>query len=249
MRAFKLGFTILASSLLFACATTPDNPAEKYHDLSEKKLYQSALNDIKHRSYKSATEKFEGLDARYPFGEYADKGQLYIIYTYYKSDNIAEALAAAERYIHLHPDSAHIDYVYFIKGVLNYRQQQGVFEKYFPSDLSQRDLDPARQSYITFSRLVASYPQSQYRNAAIEYMTYLRNLMASHELKVAKFYYSRKAYVAALNRVNQVISRYQGAPVMPEALQLAIDSYQALKLPKLAEMYQKVLEYNFPATS
>ena len=200
-------------------------------------------------SYKSAIEKFEALDARYPFGKYAEQEQLYIIYAYYKSDEIAEALASTDRFIHLHPDSEHVDYAYFMKGVLNYRQNQGVFEKYFPSDLAERDLAPARESYITFATLVQSYPDSKYRNASIEYMIYLRNLMAEQEVKVAQFYYDREAYVAASNRANIVIMHYDGAPVMKEALEVAVASYKKLNLDGLAQMYQKVIDINYSSES
>lgn len=241
----KLGIIACLSLLMVACASTDPNPAEKFKNIPEAKLYQDALIDMSESSYKSAIEKFEALDARYPFGQYAENEQLYIIYAYYKSDEIAEALASTDRFIHLHPDSKNIDYAYFMKGVLNYRQNQGVFEKYFPSDLSERDLAPARQSYITFATLVESYPNSKYRDAAIEYMIYLRNLMAEQEVKIAQFYYDREAYIAASNRANIVIMHYEGAPVMKQALQIAVNSYKQLHLDGLALMYQNVIDLNY----
>ena len=244
IKKFNIVLLISLSLFLVACASTPDNPAEKYKNTPEKKLYQEALVAMKDGSYKNAIEKFEALDARYPFGEHAERQQLFIIYAYYKSDEIAEALAASDRFIHLHPDSQYVDYAYFMKGVLNYRQNQGVFEKYFPSDLSERDLAPARQSYITFATLVESYPESQYRDAAIQYMIYLRNLMAEQEVKIAQFYYDRKAYIAASNRANLVIMHYEGAPVMKQALDIAVNSYKQLHLDDLAQMYQEVIDYN-----
>lgn len=248
LKAFRLILVMLVTVLLVACASTNDNPAEKFKNIPEQKLYNDALVDMDDGSYKSAIEKFEALDARYPFGKYAEKQQLFVIYAYYKSDEIAEALAATDRFIHLHPDSQHVDYAYFMKGVLNYRQNQGVFEKYFPSDLSERDLAPARQSYITFATLVESYPKSKYRDPAIEYMIYLRNLMAEQEVKIAQFYYDRKAYIAASNRANIVIMHYEGAPVMKHALEIAVKSYKKLHLDDLAETYQKVIELNYPKT-
>lgn len=242
----KLGIMVCVVGFLAACASTNNNPAEKFKNVPEVRLYQDALVDMKDSSYKNAIEKFEALDARYPFGAYAENEQLFIIYAYYKSDEIAEALASTDRFIHLHPDSAHVDYAYFMKGVLNYRQNQGVFEKYFPSDLAERDLAPARQSYITFATLVQSYPKSQYREASIEYMTYLRNLMAEQEVKVAKFYYDREAYIAASNRANIVIMHYEGAPAMKEALEIAVKSYKKLNLNGLSQIYQQVIELNYP---
>jgi outer membrane protein assembly factor BamD len=238
---------LLLSLFLFACSTAILNPAEKYHEMNEQQLFNSALISMDKNSYNDAIDKFESLDARYPFGDTAEKAQLYAIYAYFKSGNYAVALAATERYIHLHPDSTRVDYAYFMKGVLNYEQNQGVFERYFSfSDLTERDLTAAKQSFLDFKVLVMSYPDSAYTMAAIEYMAYLRNLMADQEVAIAQYYYDRRAYVASINRANEVVLHYQGAPAMPDALLVAAQAYDALGLDDLAAMYYQVLAFNFP---
>lgn len=244
----KINFALMGAFLavfLVSCASTDLNPAEKYAKVPEKELFQQAVSDIDSRNYNDSIEKFEALDARYPFGDYAERGQLYIIYSYYQGDQIPQALLSAERFIHLHPDSPHIDYAYFMKGLLNYQQNLGIFDKYFAADLATRDLSAARASFVDFSVLVDSYPKSVYRDPAIEYMTYLRNLMASQQVQIAQYYYNRKAYVAAIERANTVITEYQGAPSVKQALRIAMKSYQNLGLEDLAQSYKAVIAYNF----
>lgn len=234
------------TTFLVSCASTDVNPAEKYAKVPEKELFQQAVSDIASRNYNDSIEKFEALDARYPFGDYAEKGQLYIIYSYYQGDQIPQALLSAERFVHLHPDSPHVDYAYFMKGLLNYEQNLGVFDKYFDADLASRDLSAARTSFVDFSVLAESYPNSAYRDPAIEYMTYLRNLMASQQVQIAQYYYDRKAYLAAIERANTVITQYQGAPSVEQALEIAANAYEQLHLDDLATTYRAVSKYNFP---
>jgi outer membrane protein assembly factor BamD len=241
--AIIVGGFLLAS--LVGCSSTSDNPAEKYAKVPEKELFNQAVSDIASRDYHDSIEKFEALDARYPFGDYAEKGQLYIIYSYYQGDEYPQALLSAQRFIHMHPDSSHIDYAYFMKGLLNYQQNFGIFDKYFSADLAARDLTAARTSFVDFSVLVESYPKSEYRDPAIQYMIYLRNLMASQQLQIAEFYFDRKTYLAAIEHANIVIAQYQGAPAVEQALQVAIQSYKKLNLNDLAQVYEKVLNYNF----
>lgn len=243
-KSIKIMGMVLFAGLVAACST-PQNPVEKYKNVPEVQLYREALMDMKDDSYRTASEKWEALDARYPFGDYSEQNHLYIIYAYYQIDEIPESLVAADRFIHVHPDSPHVDYAYFMKGVLNFRQSQGVFEKYFNSDLAERDMSPAKQSYITFATLVENYPNSSYRNAAIKYMTYFRNLIAEQELHVAQFYFARKAYIATINRTNDIILHYQGAPVMPQALLLLEQSYRALQMDDMAEITQKIYQLNY----
>lgn len=237
---------IFLTAFLAGCASTSVNPAEKYAKVPEKQLFEQAVNDVATRNYKDSIEKFEALDARYPFGDYAERGQLYIIYSYYQGDQIPQALLSSERFVHLHPDSPHVDYAYFMKGLLNYQQNLGIFDKYFAADLAARDLSAARTSFVDFSVLVDSYPKSPYRDPAIEYMTYLRNLMASQQMQNAQFYYDRKAYLAAIERANMVITQYQGAPAVKPALRIAMKSYENLHLDDLAQTYRTVLNDNYP---
>lgn len=237
--------SILCLTLLAGCAATNNNPAEKYAKVPEKKLFQRAVLDMSSRHYHDAVEKFEALNARYPYGDYAEKGQLYIIYAYYKSDQVPEALLSADRYIHVHPQNTHVDYAYFMKGVLNYQQNLGIFDKYFAVNLASRDLSAAHASFIDFTVLVNDYPKSVYRNPAIEYMTYLRNLMASQQQQIAQFYFDRQAYLAAIERANIIISQYQGAPAVQGAVEIAEQSYAKLGLNDLAQTYQKLWQKNF----
>jgi len=241
----------LVSLALFlsSCATGVDNPAEKYKDYSAERLFNTSVLSMEKGEFKNAIERFEALDARYPFGDYAEKAQLYIIYAYYRAGQYPEALVATDRYIHLHPDGEHIDYAYFMQGVMNYQQNLGVFERYFPSDLSQRDLKPARQSYLEFMTLVQSYPKSQYVPNAIRYMMYIRNLVAKQMVTTAAFYYDRKAYVAAANRANTVITNFEGTPSVEQALFIAIESYRSLHLDDIANTYYRVLQLNYPDSS
>lgn len=244
-----LFLSVVCAAFLSGCAATSDNPAEKYAKVPEKKLFQQAVLDISSRHYNDSIEKFEALDARYPFGEYAEKGQLYIIYSYYQSEQFPEGRLASARFIHMHPESAHSDYAYFMQGLLNYQQNLGVFDKYFTVDLASRDLSAARHSFVDFTVLVNDYPNSMYRDPALEYMTYWRNLMADQEQQVAQFYFERKAYLAALEHANYVIVHYQGAPAVSAAVSLARQAYAQLGLQDLASRYQRVWDANFSTTA
>ena len=46
-------------------------------------------------------------------------------------------------------------------------------------------------------------------------MIALNNNLAMHEVHVARYYMKRKAYVAAVNRANYVIEKYQRTPAVP----------------------------------
>lgn len=237
---------MLVFSFLTACATTPTDPAETYKGQTAQQIFHAGEEALRDRNYMEASKRFEALDVQYPFDASNEKAQLHIIYAYYMNSDYAAAEAAADRFIHLHPANAHVDYAYYLRGLANYYQNLGIFERVFKINLAKRDLAQIKKSYADFAEIVRSYPQSRYAPAAHQQMIYLRNILAEHELQVAEYYYGREAYVAAADRANLVVRHYQGAPVVPDALVLMLKSYRALHLVQDEKDVQAVLRYNYP---
>jgi outer membrane protein assembly factor BamD len=236
------------ATLLNGCSTVTD-PAEAYRDETAQQIFTKGENALRNRSYQQAIKRFEALDIQYPFGHETEVAQLHLIYAYYMTDDYASAESAADRYIHAHPTSDHIDYAYMMRGLSNYYQNLGIFEHIFAIDLATRDLTQIKKSYSDFAMLVRNYPHSQYAPAAHQYMIYLRNTLANHELEVAQYYYGRSAYVAAANRASLVVRHYQGAPAVPKALVIMAKSYHALGLTKNQQEVQQVIDYNYPGST
>jgi outer membrane protein assembly factor BamD len=66
---------------------------------------------------------------------------------------------------------------------------------------------------------------------------------------VARYYASRGAHVAAVNRAQQAISEYQGVPAVEEALAILVSSYKTLGMTALSDDAKRVLEKNFPQSA
>jgi outer membrane protein assembly factor BamD len=232
-------------SLLTACSTVTD-PSETYKNETAEQIFQRGEAALRDHGYQEAIKRFEALDVQYPFGRNTETAQLHIIYAYYSSSEYALAEAAADRFIHTHPTHPHMDYAYFMRGQANYYQNLGFFERIFAVDLATRDLVQIKKSYADFAQVVRLFPHSYYAPASHQYMVYLRNTLAAHELEVAQYYFERAAYVAAADRANLVVRHYQGAPALPSALVLMVKSYRALHLVQDERDALAVLQYNYP---
>lgn len=231
--------------LMTGCSTTTD-PADAYKGESAEQIFQKGEEALKDKNYGEAIKRFEALDVQYPFGRNTEIAQVQIIYAYYMTSDYASAEAAADRFIHAHPTSPHVDYAYYMRGLSNYYQNLGVFERLFTVNLATRDLSQIKKSYNDFAQLDQRYPQSPYAPAAHQYTIYLRDILADHELQVAQYYYSREAYVASANRANLLVRHYEGSPSVPDALVLMVKSYRHLQLTQNANDSLRVLQYNYP---
>ena len=196
--------------------------------------------------YDQAIKMFEKLEARYPYGRYAQQAQLDIAYAYYKSQEPDLAVLAAERFIKLHPNHSEVDYAYYLKGLANFKEDLGVLTNLLDKDLSQRDPRASLEAFDAFRELIERFPNSKYVSDARLRVQFLVNSLASHEIQVAHYYYKRSAYIAAVNRAQSVITRFPNAPSHEEALFLLVASYDKLKLDTLRDDAERVLRQNFP---
>lgn len=246
MRSVYIIGLMIGLLCLSACSSVTTTPAEKYQNQTANQIFTAGEKALHEREYRNAVEHFEALDTLYPFGPYAEKTQLDLIYAYYKTDDAAMAAATAERFIHLYPRSAYVDYAYYMKGMADFEQDRGWLQRYIVTDLSQRDPGTARKAFDDFSTLLKLFPHSRYADDAKHHMIYLRNLFARHELTVAQYYYRRGAFVAAANRANIIVQHYEGTNVVPDALVLMVKAYRKLHLEEPAQQALSVLKQNYP---
>ena len=199
---------------------------------------------MKERDYEQAIEYYEKLEARYPFGRYATQAQLDVAYVYYQYDEPESALAALDRFIKLHPRNSHVDYAYYLKGIVNFNRSMGFIDRFVPTDVSQRDAGAAMDSFDDFSELARKFPGSKYTPDARKRLLYLRNNIAKHEVHIARYYMDRGGYLAAANRCVHVVENYQRSPAIRDALKIMAEAYDKLGLEDLSADARRVLALN-----
>jgi outer membrane protein assembly factor BamD len=239
---------VVALALSLTGCGTLDQPDETI-GWSADKLYSEARKDLDGRNWPSAIKLLEKLESRYPFGRWAEQAQLQIAYAHYRNNERILAVATLDRFMKLHPNHAALDYALYMKGVINFNEQDGLFAALGGQDLAERDLQAARDAFDAFRTLVNRFPQSRYVPDAQDRMAFLVDAMASGELGVARYYFRRGAFVAAANRAQAVIRQFPDARSTEEALRILADSYDKLGMPDLRDDTRRVLEKNFPASA
>ena len=236
---------LMTALLTTGCGLLPKNKDETA-GWSAQRLYSEAKDNLNEGNYERAIQLFETLEARYPFGRFAQQAQLEVAYAYYKDNEPISAVAASDRFIKLHPNHPNVDYAYYLKGLANFNDDLGIFGNLIDRDLSERDPRAAREAFQAFKELVTRFPDSKYTPDATARMKYLVNALASNEVHVAKYYLKRQAYVAAANRAKEVVKTYPEAPATEEALAVMVVAYDKLKLTDLRDDANRVLKLNFP---
>jgi outer membrane protein assembly factor BamD len=237
--------TLLIAWSLGACSSFKSDYDET-KGWSAAKLYAEAKSNLTDRNYAQAIKYYQKLEARYPYGRFAQQAGIEIAYAHYKDGESALAVAACDRFIKMHPNHPNVDYVYYLKGLANFNEDLGILGFVGNQDMTERDPKSAIESFDAFKELVNRYPDSKYTPDAVARMRYLVNALAAHEVHVARYYYRRTAYVAAANRAQYALKTYPAAPANEEGILIMVKAYDALGMNDLRDDAERVMLKNFP---
>ena len=247
MLSFRLSAVsscVLATALvLTACST---KPVDETVGWSPNRIYTEATEERSAGNYEKAVTLLEKLEGRAAGTPLAQQAQLDKAYTHYKAGEQAQGLAAIDRFQKLHPTSPAMDYALYLKGLINFNDNLGLFGSLARQDLSERDQKAAKESFEAFRELVSRFPDSRYSPDARLRMTYIVNSLAQYEVHVARYYHSRGAYVAAINRAQSALTDYTDAPALEEALFIIVKSYDALGMTQLRDDARRVMQASYP---
>ena len=240
-------FAALAAALvtLSGCGLLDGNKDETV-GWSAQKLYGEAKDAMTDRTWDKAIKYLEKLEARYPYGRFAQQAQLDVSYCYWKNGERASAIAAADRFIKLYPNHANVDYAYYLKGLVNFNENTGLLAFLDSPDMTERDSKGTREAFDAFKELAARFPDSKYTEDALSRMRYLVNSLAQYEVHVARYYLKRGAYVAAANRAQYALQNYNQAPAIEEAVFILVKAYDSLGMTDLRDAADRVMRKNFP---
>jgi outer membrane protein assembly factor BamD len=236
-------FVLLVAGLLAACSSTVE---DKTAGWSPKRIHTEARDEMDSGAYDKAVPLFEKLEGRAAGTPLAQQAQIDKAYAQYKAGEKAQAVATLDRFMKLHPASPALDYALYLKGLVNFNDNLGLFSFISRQDLSERDQKAAKDSFESFSELVTRFPDSRYAQDSRQRMTYIVNSLAQYEVHVARYYYQRGAYVAAIGRAQVALADYQGVPALEEALYILIRSYDALGMSQLRDDARRVMDTSYP---
>ncbi len=151
---------LLASVLALAgCSLWPfghDKAKEEERNSSEQMLYRSAQTSLRSGNYRDAIEKLQKLEARFPFGRYAEQAQLELVYANFMSYQPEAVRSAADRFIRLHPQHPNVDYAYYLKGLSEFNRDRGLLDRFASTDISKRDPTSGAAVVRRFLRVAAA---------------------------------------------------------------------------------------------
>lgn len=234
-------FVVIAIILLSGCASV-----DKEASWTQEDFYKAAKKELDKRNFVAAIKFYDSLQARYPYGVYADQANLDVAYAQYKLKEKEQVIAECDRFIQLHPTHPNVDYAYYLKGLSQELNLDGLFDFIAQQDPTERDPEASQGAFTAFNELVTRFPNSIYAADARRRMEKLKQNLAGHELHVARYYLKRGAPIAAANRAKNILEKFPTAPEREEALAILITAHNTLGETQLRDDARRVLALNYP---
>jgi len=229
-----------------ACSSSDVNEIDKVPDKSAQALFSDARTALDTGLYQKAIQILSAIDSRFPYGPISHQVQLDLIYAYYKSGDGDQGIALADRFLRLNPNHANVDYVHYMRALINLASEENLFQDLAGIDRSDRDPTASREAFESLKTIVTEYPQSKYAADARKRMIGIKSRLAKYELAVAQFYFKREAYASAANRGRYIVEFYSPSQEVEAALEMMIECYEKLGLVDLKNNARKVLAANYP---
>ena len=224
----------LVLAALVGCA-----PAEEpYVERPVEELYNEAMDSLLGEDFEAATAGFAEVERQHPYSVWATRAQIMSAFVYYQSNLYDEAIAAAERFVELHPGHRDAAYAYYLIAMSYYEQISDV----------DRDQQTTARALQALEEVVRRFPGSTYARDARLKIDLARDHLAGKEMTVGRFYLRRGNPVAAIGRFRNVVELYQTTSHAPEALHRLTEAYLALGVPGEAQTAAAVLGHNYPGS-
>ena len=231
---------------LIGCSSSDNTEIDRVPDKSAQALFSDARTALDSGLYNKAIHILSAIDSRFPFGPISHQVQLDLIYAYYKSGASAQGIALTDRFLRLNPNHTDVDYVYYMRALINISTEENLFQDLAGIDRSDRDPSASREAFNDFKRILSDYPQSKYAADARKRMLEIKSRLAKYELAIAHFYFKREAYASAANRGRYIVEYYSPSNEVEDALEIMIACYDKMGLDDLKSNAKQVLAANYP---
>jgi outer membrane protein assembly factor BamD len=239
-RHLTLAAVLVGAALqLSACSSFSGMFASEEKKIEEKPadvLYKEGDAAVNKGDYTKAAEKYEEVDRQHPYSQEARESMIMAAFAYQKAGKLPEAVAAARRYLTLHPGS----------------KDAALAQNIIASSYYDRINDPTRdqadtkKAVVELETLINRYPDSRYAEDARKRIRLARDVLAASEMNVGRWYQKRAQYLAAINRFRVVVTEYQNTAHVEEALARLTECYYSLGVVSEAQTAAAILGHNFP---
>ena len=199
------------------------------------KAYKDGYMELRRGDALVAAKKFNEAELLFPQSPWAAKSALMAAYSYYSQNYYSDAIYELEKFLKTYPKQEDMDYAHYLLGMTFY--EQIVDEK--------KDLKSMIDSKKQFEILIEEYPSTEFAMDAKFKIELIKEILASKEMYIGRYYLNKTKWIPALNRFKTVVTKYETTIYAEEALHRLVEINYRLGLIEESKKYANTLGYNY----
>ena len=211
---------------------------EKDLDLQMIDAYKEGLKFLDDGMPLDAAKKFSEAEIIYPQSMWAPRSSLMTAYSYYYGNYYLDAIDELERFIKTYPNNERINFAYYLLAMSHYEQITD----------ETKDLGSILDAQRYFVYVQKKYPNSDYATDSEFKLELIKEILASKELYLAKYYIEREKWIPAINRFKIIVEKYDTTIYVEEALHRLVEIHYKIGLIEESTKYAKLLGYNYQSS-
>ena len=202
------------------------------------KAYKDGAEALKKGDVVFATKKFNEAEMLFPQSEWAPRAALMSAYAYWTSQYYSSASDELKRFIKIYPNNENLDYAYYLLAMCYYDSIED----------EKKDLKPLLESKKNFQIVIKKFPSTDYSLDAEYKLLLIEDYLAAKELYIARHYMKKQKWIAAINRLKNIINDYSESIYVEESLHRLVEIHYIIGLENEAKKYAKTLGYNYKSS-
>ena len=211
---------------------------EKDLDLQMIDAYKEGIKFLDDGMPLDAAKKFSEAEIIYPQSMWAPRSSLMTAYSYYYGNYYLDAIDELERFIKTYPNNERINFAYYLLAMSHYEQITD----------ETKDLGSILDAQKYFMHVQKKYPNSDYATDSEFKLELIKEILASKELYLAKYYIEREKWIPAINRFKIIVDKYDTTIYVEEALHRLVEIHYKIGLIEESKKYAKLLGYNYQSS-
>ena len=202
------------------------------------KTYNEGLNEFDRGDVIFAAKKFNEAELLYPQSIWAPRAALMAAYAYYSEFYYTDAIIELEKYLDKYKNHPRRDYAYYLLALCHYNQ---IVDE-------TKDLNEILKAKKYFEFIIKKYPNTEFALDSEFKLELIKELLASKEMYLARYYIDREKWIPAINRFKTVLKDYETTIFVEEALHRLVELHFKIGLVDESKKYAALLGYNYQSS-
>ena len=202
------------------------------------KAYEEGVKALDQGDVLFASKKFNEAELLFPQSDWAPRSSLMASYSYWTQGYYSNSIEELKRFLKVYPKSKNLDYAYYLLAM-----------NYYDSIVDEKkDLRPLNEAKKYFTLIINQYPETDYALDANYKLGLIQDVMAAKEMYIARHYIKKQKWIAAINRLKNILDKYDTTIYVEEALHRLVEVHYIIGLENEAMKYASTLGYNFQSS-